>query len=162
MKKNIINQTYVRNFIFGVEDSLVSTVGLLSGVAVAGVINSTIILTGIILILVEAFSMGVGSYLSEYITHTDKDPKRETSFLAGVIMLISYMLAGFIPLSPYIFFEGKTALVFSILSSLVALICLGVVSSFLSKTNILKNTVRMFILGGSAIAVGIIVSMFIR
>lgn len=27
--------TYFRNFIFGVEDSLVSTVGLLSGVAIA-------------------------------------------------------------------------------------------------------------------------------
>ena len=106
--------------------------------------------------------MGVGSYLSEYITDAVKDPKRKMSALAGAIMLISYMVAGFIPLSPYIFFEGKQALIVSILFSLVALIGLGIVSSYLSKTNIVKNTIRMFILGGSAIAVGIIVSGFIK
>jgi VIT1/CCC1 family predicted Fe2+/Mn2+ transporter len=50
---------YLRNFIFGVEDSLVSTVGLLSGVAVAGVASRTILLTGVVLIFVEAFSMAV-------------------------------------------------------------------------------------------------------
>lgn len=56
---------YVRNFVFGVEDSLVSTVGLLSGVAMAGVARQTIFLTGVILIFVEAFSMVVGSFFSE-------------------------------------------------------------------------------------------------
>ena len=56
---------YFSSFIFGVEDSLVSTVGLLSGVAVAGVNRSGIFVTGVILIFVEAFSMGVGNFLSE-------------------------------------------------------------------------------------------------
>ena len=54
---------YFSSFIFGVEDSLVSTVGLLSGVAVAGVTRTDIFITGIILIFVEAFSMGVGNFL---------------------------------------------------------------------------------------------------
>ena len=48
------------------EDSLVSTVGLLSGVAVANVPMTTILLTGLILIFVEAISMAAGSFLSEY------------------------------------------------------------------------------------------------
>ena len=157
-----VNKLFIRNFVFGAEDSLVSTVGLLSGMAVADVSKVTIIITGVILIFVEAFSMGVGSYLSEYITDAVKDPKRKMSALAGVIMLISYMIAGFVPLSPYIFLEGKQALVVSISFSLLALVGLGIVSSYLSKTNIVKNTIRMFILGGSAIAVGIIVSSFIK
>ncbi len=59
-------KVYLRNFVFGVEDSLVSTVGLLSGVAAAGVETKTIVLTGVVLIIVEALSMAVGSYLSEY------------------------------------------------------------------------------------------------
>lgn len=162
MKTKIINQVYVRNFLFGAEDSLVSTVGLLSGVAIAGVAASTIILTGIILIFVEAFSMGVGSYLSEYITHSEKDPQEKMSELAGIIMLISYMVAGFIPLSPYIFFEGAFALILSISFSLVALIVLGIIGSNLSHTNRVKNTLRMFILGGGAIAIGIVVSLFVQ
>jgi len=162
MKAKKLNQVYIRNFVFGAEDSLVSTVGLLSGVAIAGVAKSTIVLTGVILIFVEAFSMGVGSYLSEYITHSEKDPQRKMSLVAGIIMLMSYMVAGFVPLSPYIFFTGITALLVSISFSLVALIALGIIGSYLSQTNRVKNTVRMFILGGGAIAIGIVVSMFIQ
>ncbi|KKS05141.1 MAG: hypothetical protein UU58_C0001G0001, partial [Candidatus Nomurabacteria bacterium GW2011_GWA2_41_25] len=36
---------YVRNFIFGAEDSLVSTVGLLSGIASAGIARKEIIIS---------------------------------------------------------------------------------------------------------------------
>src|SRR3989344_3129963 len=57
---------YVRNFIFGAEDSLVSTVGLLSGVAIGGVAKVDILLPGMVLIFVEAFSMAVGSFLAEF------------------------------------------------------------------------------------------------
>ena len=42
----MMNPTYLRSFIFGVEDSLVSTVGLLSGVAIANASRDTILLTG--------------------------------------------------------------------------------------------------------------------
>ena len=67
-KKAAINKKYsmiVRNFTFGVEDSLVSTVGLLAGIAFAGVNAGTVVLTGAVLIFVEGFSMAVGSLLSE-------------------------------------------------------------------------------------------------
>ena len=57
---------FLRNTVFGVEDSLVSTVGLLSGIAATGSVSkSFILLTGIVYISVEAFSMAVGSFLSE-------------------------------------------------------------------------------------------------
>lgn len=157
-----MKKIYIRNFVFGAEDSLVSTVGLLSGIAVAHVSKSTIILTGIILVFVEAFSMGVGSYLSEYTTHIDNNSERKISVWAGIIMFLSYIIAGFIPLSPYIFLDGSNALIFSVSFSLVALIFLGIISSFLSKTDTVKNTIRIFILGGSAIIIGIIVSMVIK
>ena len=47
MKKETIEKyaLYAKNFIFGVEDSLVSTVGLLSGIAIAGVPRGTIFLS---------------------------------------------------------------------------------------------------------------------
>jgi hypothetical protein len=39
---------YVRNIVFGISDSLVSTVGLLSGIDVSGTSRQIIILTGIV------------------------------------------------------------------------------------------------------------------
>ena len=43
---------YTRSFIFGVEDSLVSTTGLLAGIATAGVPPATIFLSSVFLIFV--------------------------------------------------------------------------------------------------------------
>ncbi len=156
------DQTFIRNFVFGAEDSLVSTVGLLSGVAIAGVARPTLVLTGVVLIFVEAFSMGIGSYLSEAITHDENHGERRISMDAAFIMLGSYIVAGLIPLLPYFFWEGITGLSISISCSLLALALLGIISSRLSRTNVRRNTVRMILLGGSAIAVGIIVSFFVK
>jgi len=65
MRERRLGEVYLRNFVFGVEDSLVSTVGLLSGIAAAGVAQKDILVSGVVLIFVEAFSMAVGSFLSE-------------------------------------------------------------------------------------------------
>lgn len=157
---NFSSASYLRNFIFGVEDSLVSTVGLLSGVAITGAETRTIFVTGIILIFVEAFSMAVGSFLSEH-SADEFMQKTETSFrqplFLGGVMFISYFVAGFIPLLPYVFFPINLAFWYSIGLSLFALFVLGVVSAKLSKISFIKSGVRMLIVGGIAIAVGVLV-----
>jgi len=53
-----------RDFVFGIEDSLVSTTGVLTGIAGATLDPKIIILSGIVVVAVEATSMGAGSYLS--------------------------------------------------------------------------------------------------
>ena len=157
---------YVRNFIFGVEDSLVSTVGLLSGVAVGGLPKNEIILTGIVLIFVEAFSMGVGSYLSEnsaeqFLTKSDKKANA-ISVPGALIMFFSYFASGFIPLAPYLVFEVSAAFWVSILFSITALFTLGVVSANIFKISLIKQGVRMAVIGGIAIAVGALVGTFVH
>ena len=148
---------YLRNFIFGVEDSLVSTVGLLSGVAIAGMEPKQIFLTGIILIFVEAVSMSAGSFLSEssaeeYVSQSEKVTKK--SYFAALVMFFSYAISGFVPLLPYLFLPLSTAFVVSIVLSILALFALGVISAKLSKTHFLKGALRMAVIGGVAILVG--------
>lgn len=156
--------TYFRNFIFGVEDSLVSTVGLLSGVAIAGVAHETILLTGIVLIFVEAFSMAAGSFLSET-SAEEFAAKRHTANTrpasAGVVMFFSYFAAGFIPLFPYLVLGGDTAFFSSIFVSVLALFVLGAVSGIFSRTSITKSAIRMGVVGGVAIAVGVTVGSYL-
>ncbi len=152
--------SYLRNFIFGVEDSLVSTVGLLSGVAITGAETRAIFVTGIILIFVEAFSMAAGSFLSE---HSAEEFAQKTempfrgSFFLGSVMFVSYFFAGFVPLLPYVFFSINFAFWYSIGFSLLALLLLGVFSAKISKINFIKGGARMLVIGGIAIAVGILV-----
>lgn len=64
VRRTLDGALYVRNITFGIADSLVSTVGLLSGIDIIGASHATVISTGLIYAFVEAFSMAVGSFLS--------------------------------------------------------------------------------------------------
>lgn len=155
---------YLRNFVFGVEDSLVSTVGLLSGVAIAGMAREDIVVTGVILIFVEAVSMTAGSFLAESSAEeyeTRSDMPTERSYLSAVIMFFSYFISGFIPLFPYMFLSAGTAFGVSIALSALALVILGCLGGMFSKTSVWKNALRMLIVGGLAIAVGATVGHFL-
>lgn len=149
-----------RNFIFGVEDSLVSTVGLLSGVATADASKATLFLTGLVLIFVEAFSMAAGSFLSE--RSAAQYEKREAvslrhSVIPGTVMFFSYFVSGFIPLAPYLLMPVQSAFTVSILCSLIALFILGIISGHISKTSMWHGALSMFFVGGIAIGVGVFV-----
>ncbi|SRR3989344_917504 len=54
----------VRDFVFGMEDGLVSNLGLVLGVYVGGGNTFTIVLAGLASMFAGAFSMSAGSYLS--------------------------------------------------------------------------------------------------
>lgn len=157
----------MRNFVFGVEDSLVSTVGLLSGIAVVGTPRATVILTGVVLIFVEAFSMAVGTSLAEhsaeeYAGGAHRGGAARSSFLAGAIMFASYFVSGFIPLAPYLVWEGMTALGVSVAASLVALFALGAISARASRVAVLREAFRMLLIGGAAVAVGVLVGTLVQ
>lgn len=159
-----ISTTHFRNVVFGVEDSLVSTVGLLSGVAIADVERATIILSGVVLICVEAVSMAAGSFLSESSARSyaaQREQPLRPSVASGAIMFFSYFLAGFIPLTPYLFLNTAVAFPSSIGASFLALFVLGAVSAHLSGVNIAQSGLRMLVVGGLAIAVGMVVGRMI-
>lgn len=150
----------LRNFIFGVEDSLVSTVGLLAGVATADISGKAILTTGLILIVVEGFSMGIGSFLTEETAEEMAGEKPQTleAIKGALTMLASYCLAGLIPLSPYLYLRGSQAVVVSVILSLVGLFVLGYgTSSYYGRSAPLKHATRMLILGGSAVLIGMLI-----
>ncbi len=162
-RKNFI--LYIRNFIFGAEDSLVSTVGLLAGVVTAGMAQKEVIVTGVVLICIEAFSMSVGSFLSERTTEeslSNYKPQDSSTLFASVIMFVSYLVCGMIPLLPYLFLPVDQAFAWSIAVSLIALFVLGYISAKILKTNITKSSLRMLIIGGLAIGLGVIVGVILK
>lgn len=150
----------VRNFTFGVEDSLVSTVGLLAGIALARVDTKTIVVTGVVLIFVEAFSMGVGSLLSEQSVE-EYESKKEVALtkpgFAAVVMFVSYVVAGLIPLAPYVFSHTRAAVWWSIALTLIALALLGALNAHIFRVRVWKDALLTLLMGGLAIGVGIVV-----
>ena len=160
MKSKRPGSSLVRNFTFGVEDSLASTVGLLSGIAAANVNNSTIIITGLILIFTEALSMGVGSFLTEESVaeyETKKDPLISKTLPGALVMFFSYLIAGIIPIIPYWLFSMPRSLFFSMFLSIGSLSLLGVINALVSGTSVKNSTLRMLILGGSVAIAGVVI-----
>jgi VIT1/CCC1 family predicted Fe2+/Mn2+ transporter len=66
-----------REIIFGVEDGLVSTLGVIVGVTAATGDLRTVIISGLVVIFVEAVAMGAGTYLS-----SKSEQELEAHFLA--------------------------------------------------------------------------------
>ncbi|MDP2665766.1 MAG: VIT1/CCC1 transporter family protein [bacterium] len=154
---------YLRTIIFGINDSLVSTVGFLAGISVAGVPRATIALTGIIYALVEAFSMAMGDFLSEesaeeYMSKSNVSDR--PSVIAAIFMFISCVLASLIPLVPYIIFTSGTALLVSVCLSVSSLFIVGMVSARFSRLPMLWRGARMAFLGGAAIVMGVAIGTF--
>ena len=109
--------------------------------------------------------MSVGSFLSEKETEESSSvhaQKNNNPIMASIIMLISYIVCGLIPLSPYVFIDTKNAFWWSIAASITFLFILGVISAKILKIKVLKTTLRMTIMGGMAIGLGVVVGLIMK
>ena len=69
-KRDLERRIRAREFVFGIQDGLISTVGLLSGVSAATQDRLTVIATGVAAAVTGGLSMATGSYLS---SRTEKE-----------------------------------------------------------------------------------------
>ncbi len=223
-KINKVIRPVLREVVFGLEDGMVSTLGTITGVAIGSNESSLVLLSGCVIVAVESFSMGIGSYLSnqsehemrEQILKEEKDqikkyPRAEQTelveiyikdgwpkdlsrkmsqaafknkilffremahhehniipnrdvfpFKNGMYMFFSYVFGGIIPLLSYLFFPIYIAMPLSIIITLISLFSLGGYVGKFIKVNWLKSGIRMSILAGIAITIGIIVGLIFR
>ena len=152
-------EDYLRSVIFGFQDALVSTTGAIAGVAAGTNSKSLVLLTGVVVITVEALSMGVGQYMSEKSVHElDKTGSHKDSvILGGLLMTISYFIGGLVPLVPIIVLDLPQSSYVSIAAALIGLFALGYVKAKVVNVNPWKSALEVLLLGGTTTAIGIIV-----
>ena len=80
---------FLREFIFGLNDGLVSTLSLLAGLSGAVVANNIIILGGLAEIVAGSISMGLGAYIStksevEYFENQIKNEKKQIANIPNI------------------------------------------------------------------------------
>ena len=158
------NREYLRSILFGIEDSLISTTGLIAGISVGSDNNKLVILAGIVGITIEAVSMGAGEYLSDdALQDLDKIKRHKDSpLLSGFLMLISYFMAGFIPLAPVILVPFPKSLVFSVIFALMGLFLLGYIKGKILKTSTFRGGLKILIVGGLATILGLFVGLLFK
>ena len=152
-----INKNYLQSAIFGINDALVSTTGVIVGVSAGTGDKSVIILAGVVTILVEAISMGSGQYISlKSAREYEKSGGLRVPIISGIIMFFGYIVGGLVPLIPILLLPVEQSRIAAIVGALIGLAILGVVKAKLVKASPLKSALEVVIIGGIATAIGLI------
>lgn len=156
MKK--VSKEYLQSAIFGFNDALVSTTGVIVGVSTGTNDKSVVILAGVVTIMVEALSMGAGQYNSlKSARQLEKSEATKVPLISGGIMFVSYFLAGLIPLLPILLFPIEYSRNIAIVAALIGLFVLGYLKGKIVKVSPMRSAVEILIIGGLATLVGIVV-----
>lgn len=142
----------VRNLVYGIEDSLISTTGLVVGIAASGVPRSTILKTGAILLLVEALSMAFGAFVSEdrfmqaaSMAHGITDVLKYAAIMFG-----AYIVAGLVPMLPFVVSgTSSTTIAWAVMLAVIGLA-------------LLTRSVALTAVGASILGISIVVGKFLE
>lgn len=157
----------VREIVFGLEDSLVSTLGAVTGIAVGSGSQFITVLSGLVILMVEAVSMAAGSYLSTEAVEFVEEGLRKTrlvrrlSLRAAGAMFFFYLIGGSVPLLPYFFLEPSAAIYPSVICTIAALALIGCWAGKITKRPIWQAALEMVVISLSAAAVGCIIGYLV-
>lgn len=171
----------VREVIFGLEDGLVSTLGVVTGVAEGTENQAVVILTGLVVIFVESLSMAAGIYLSnktenQFLVqrlksrgkriHDLKDHLKELNDKrpgqASMFMFVSYFAGGSVPVLPYFFFQPMAAVLVSVLVTVTVLFIIGAVKGRIVGIPSFRSGLEMMVVSAAAAGVGLVVGRMAR
>jgi len=154
----------IRAAVFGIQDGIVSTFGIVMGVAGAQLSGETIVIAGIAGLASGAMSMAAGEYVS---VQTQKEllaigadidddenvhPLKAAAANGGL-----FIGGGAVPLVPFLVGSGLSAIISSVLLSILALFVTGAVLTRLTRRSPWRSGARMLIIGGGAGVVGFLI-----
>lgn len=158
-----INKEYLQSAIFGINDALVSTTGVMVGISVGTGNKSIVILSGVVTIMVEALSMGSGQYLSLKSAHQyQKKSRQKEAVISGIVMFIGYIIGGLVPLLPILFMPVEQSRIAAIIFALIGLLALGYVKGKIVKVSPVRSAIEVFVIGGIATAIGLVAGNLMR
>lgn len=159
-----IHEDYLRSGLFGIQDGLVSTTGVVVGISTGIENKAIIILASLVAVTVEATSMAAGQYSSEKAVHQmDKTGKHTDSLILGaLIMFFGYLLGGFVSIIPTIIFNQPEARIIAILASFVGLFILGYAKGHIVEHKPLRSAIELFVIGAIATTIGLIVGYYFK
>ncbi|HLB66607.1 MAG TPA: VIT1/CCC1 transporter family protein [Candidatus Saccharimonadales bacterium] len=158
------NQEYLRSVLFGLEDSLVSTTGLIAGLSVGANDKKVVVLGAVVAIAIEAISMGAGEYLSDGAVQELEKIKRhrDNPAFSGLLMMLSYLVAGMVPFLPVLILGYPASLITSVAAAFAGLFVLGFVKGKLMNVHPFRGGLKILIVGGLATIIGVFAGLIFR
>lgn len=158
-----INQDYIRSLVFGFQDALVSTTGIVVGISVGVHNKQFIILSALVAISVEALSMGAGQYLSEKSVHDlPTSHHRDNLLIGSLMMFLSYLIGGFVPILPIFFTLPPVSSILSVIFAFTGLFALGFFKAKLFSGQVWRSAIEMLLIGGLTTLIGLFVGFTLK
>ncbi|MBD3279347.1 MAG: hypothetical protein GF390_01395 [Candidatus Pacebacteria bacterium] len=158
--------------VFGANDGIVTTFAVVAGVTGAKLSTEVVLILGFANIAADALSMSLGNYLGE---KSEARARKKTSqglhwqvVSGSVVMFVSFVLAGLIPLLPYLlnYFGCPCAqdqqFWRSILTTSIGLFGIGSARTLLTKGSWWRNGLEMLLIGGVAAVVAFTTGALIK
>jgi len=166
---------YVGNLVYGANDGIVTTFAVVAGSMGALLPHGVIVILGLANLLADGFSMGASNYLalrSEKELRKNQGQKvqdvtqEQTGHLIqhGLITFAAFVLAGSIPLIPYLFSLGTPQTNF-ILSSMLAGVtfwAVGAARTLLTGGSPWRAGMEILVIGGLASGVAFIIGWAVK
>jgi vacuolar iron transporter family protein len=144
---------YIGDFVYGANDGIVTTFAVVAGATGALLSPGIIVILGFANLLADGFSMGASNFLA---IRTEQEMAKKKSeinvpFQHGVVTLGAFVIAGVVPLLPYLF-GFSVAQQFFISSALAGTMffLVGAARTLITKGNAIKAGLEMLLIGGVA------------
>ena len=148
-----VAQHYIRDVVYGANDGVITTFAVVAGVTGGTLAPVTVLVLGVANLLADGLSMGVGNYLGirsdERVREAQQLPEQEASPVRhGLATFLAFVLAGAVPLLPYVFSDAAASL-FSLSTglSLAVLFAIGAARARVGTGTWWANGLEMLVLG---------------
>jgi len=132
-----IARHYIRDLIYGANDGLITTFAVVAGVSGGALSSRAVIIIGVANLAADGLSMGVGNYLSirshesaraaQGLVEEEARPARH-----GIATLLAFVVAGSLPLVPYVLPDLGHRAIVSIVLTFTALFGIGALRSLVT------------------------------
>jgi len=162
--KGTLHEDYLRPLMFGLQDGIVSTTGVVVGISTGINNKEVIILAALVAVTVEASSMAVGQYSSEKAVHQmgKKEKHIDNLYTGALIMFVAYIVGGAFSIVPTIIFNQPIARILAITSSFTGLFVIGYLKGYLVKHKPLRSAIELLTIGSIATIIGVIVGYLLK
>ena len=125
-----IARHYIRDVVYGANDGLITTFAVVSGVAGGSLSTIAVIVVGAANLVADGISMGAGNFLAIRADERAREaadlPEQEAfPWKHAAATLVAFVVAGAIPLAPYLMLGVEQRLLWSSVMTFGALFLLG-------------------------------------
>ncbi len=157
MKKRIAK--YIGDLVYGANDGIITTFAIVAGVAGANLSPGVVIILGFSNVLADGFSMAASNYLArksekDYLDNIGKEQENINNPLKNAVATFTaFILAGLVPLLPYVLGIKENVFNYAILFTGLILFTVGSLRAKITGVNWFKAGIEMLFVG--ALAAGV-------